>query len=208
MAGLVDRTSLFPGSNMSHTDVRAMSVHYFKRFRMEFDLRQILPIVHTPPEYRFLPWRPELLDEHADVKHRSFEGELDSQVFHCLGEATGCLQLMHEISERSGFLPQATWLAVYGNDDLRFADHCGTIQGLNTSVGIGSIQNVGTVPEHRGRGIGAGLVVRALHGFQQYGLRKAYLEVTAQNGRAVRLYQRLGFRHARTVYKAVETALT
>lgn len=193
---------------MSHTEVRAMSVNYFKRFRMEFDLRHVLPIVHTPPDYRFLPWRPELLDDHAEVKHRSFEGELDSQVFHCLGEAAGCLQLMIEISERSGFLPQATWLAVYDGVDPDLSFHCGTIQGLNTSVGIGSIQNVGTVPEHRGLGIGAGLVVRALHGFQQYGLRKAYLEVTAQNARAVRLYQRLGFRHVRTVYKAVETVLT
>lgn len=183
-----------------------MSVHYFKRFRMEFDLRHVLPIVPLHSDYRFLPWRPELLDSHAEVKHQSFDGELDSQVFHCLGESSGCLQLMHEISERDGFLPQATWLAVYDGPDEDLSRHCGTIQGLCTAHGVGSIQNVGTVPDHRCRGIGAGLVVRALHGFQQYGLRKAYLEVTAQNGRAVRLYQRLGFRHVRTVYKAVEVA--
>ena len=185
-----------------------MSVHYYKRFRMEFDLRRILPFVPTNPEYRFLPWSEELLEAHAEVKHRSFDGELDSQVFHCLGEAVGCLQLMQEIADRDGFLPQATWLAVYDGLDESLSRYCGTVQGLNTTSGVGSIQNVGTVPDHRQRGVGAGLVVRALHGFQQYGLRKAYLEVTAQNSRAVRLYQRLGFRHSRTVYKAVEVAVT
>lgn len=173
---------------------------------MEFDLRRVLPIVATHSDYRFVPWSPTILEDHADVKHRSFDGELDSQVFHCLGEASGCLQLMHEISERDGFLPQATWLAVYEGSDPELSRNCGTIQGLCATKGIGSIQNVGTVPDHRQRGIGAGLVVRALYGFQQYGLRKAFLEVTAQNARAVRLYQRLGFRHARTVYKAVEVA--
>ncbi len=189
-------------------DPRAMAVHYYQRFRMEFDLRRALPRVSADSNYRFLPWRRDLLDHHADVKYRSFHGELDSQVFHCLGEASGCLQLMHEISERDCFLPQATWLAVYDGPEKRLSRYCGTIQGLNAAVGVGSIQNVGTVPEHRGRGIATGLVIRALRGFQQSGLRRACLEVTAQNHRAVRLYQRLGFTNARTVYKAVEVALS
>jgi hypothetical protein len=43
-----------------------------------------------------------------------------------------------------------------------------------------------------------------LRGFRQAGLRRAYLEVTAQNEGAIRLYRRLGFVKVRTVYKAVE----
>ena len=125
-----------PDSPMHDAEVRAMSVHYYKRFRMEFDLRRVLPIVPTHQDYSFLPWRSNLLDYHAEVKHRSFEGELDSQVFNCLGEASGCLQLMHEISERTGFLPQATWLAVYNGPDLDLPRYCGAIQGMCASHGI------------------------------------------------------------------------
>ena len=45
---------------------------------------------------------------------------------------------------------------------------------------------------------------QALAGFRRLGLRRASLEVTADNSRAVRLYQRLGFRRAKTVYKIVD----
>jgi ribosomal protein S18 acetylase RimI-like enzyme len=37
-------------------------------------------------------------------------------------------------------------------------------------------------------------------------LRRAFLEVTAQNAGAISLYQRIGFGRSRTVYKAVEVA--
>ncbi|MEM7316919.1 MAG: GNAT family N-acetyltransferase [Planctomycetota bacterium] len=183
-----------------------MAVNYYKRFRMEYDLRRVIATPAPISGYQFVPWHPELLEHHADVKCRSFINEMDSIVFPCLGEPHGCLQLMTEIADRDGFLPRATWLVTYNGDDLSMPRYCGTIQGLRTSPTIGSIQNVGTVPEHRGRGLATGLVIRAIQGFQAHGLRRAFLEVTARNLRAVRLYQRLGFRATRTVYKAVEAA--
>ena len=71
---------------------------------------------------------------------------------------------------------------------------------------MGGVQNIGITPAHRGRGIGTCLIQQALTGFKQAGLQRAYLEVTARNKGAIRLYRRLGFRRARTVYKAVEMA--
>jgi (1->4)-alpha-D-glucan 1-alpha-D-glucosylmutase len=59
--------------------------------------------------------------------------------------------------------------------------------------------------DHRGRGLGRLLMIKALHGFRIAGLRKAYLEVTARNEHAVCLYRRLGFRSTRTVYKPIHT---
>ena len=52
--------------------------------------------------------------------------------------------------------------------------------------------------------LGCALMLAALAGFRTVGLRRAYLEVTAQNDSAIRLYRRLGFHKVRTVYKAVE----
>ena len=50
-------------------------------------------------------------------------------------------------------------------------------------------------------------MLKALAGFRAAGLRRVYLEVTAQNVRAVRLYRVLGFRLARTMFKQVDAPL-
>jgi ribosomal protein S18 acetylase RimI-like enzyme len=182
-----------------------MSVSYFKRYRMEFDLRNHRSIpVHVPQGYRLLAWQPELLNGHAEAKYLSFRREIDADVFECLADLDGCKRLMQEISLKDGFLPEATWLAVYiGGSEI---EYCGTIQGIRVTQKHGAIQNVGVTPAHRGRGIGSSLIYAALCGFQQVALPRAYLEVTAQNEGAVRLYKRLGFRRTKTLFKAVELA--
>ena len=53
---------------------------------------------------------------------------------------------------------------------------------------------------------GMTLLAQSLIGFWRSGLAKGYLEVTARNSGAVRLYERLGFRKVKTVYKASDVA--
>jgi GNAT superfamily N-acetyltransferase len=182
-----------------------MSVSYFKRFRMEIDLRgcRIDP-APLPCGYRLLSWCDDRIADHAEAKYHSFRDEIDADVFTCLGELAGCFRLMEEISQRDGFLPEATWLAVYKGPGHAACENCGTIQGIRASHKFGGIQNIGITPTHRGRGLGTALIIASLIGFQQAGLPRAYLEVTAQNDRAVQLYKRLGFRRTKTLYKAVE----
>ena len=170
---------------------------YMKRFRMELDLRWSLAKPQLPEGYYWIPWDDTLLELHAIVKCASFEQELDSQLFPSLGTRSGCLDLMHAIRERDGFCSQATWLAAN-------ADYCvGTVQGLIDESRSGAIQNIGVVPGYRGQGIGEALLLKALHGFQAAGMRRVYLEVTAKNTTAVRLYRKHGFRSFRTLYKVV-----
>ena len=57
---------------------------------------------------------------------------------------------------------------------------------------------------HRDLGLGTALLLQALHGFRSHRVFCAYLEVTAENAGAVRLYQRLGFRKMKTLYKAID----
>ncbi len=171
---------------------------YFKRFRMEIDLNELPPVASLPEGYHWLPWDESLLTAHADVKFRSFVEEIDSVVFSSLSTLAGCHHLMREISHKAGFRHEATWLV--GSPD----GHCGTVQGVHERNGMGAIQNLGVTPGHRGRGIGAALLLQALHGFRRAGLSRAFLEVTAQNDGAIRLYRRLGFRCKKTIYKAVD----
>jgi GNAT superfamily N-acetyltransferase len=182
-----------------------VSTTYFKRFRMEADLGTPRTVPALPPGYRFVPWNEAVIDVHARTKFRAFRDELDAIVFPCLGSLDGCRRLMREIRGKSGFLPAATWLIARGNspESLQW---CGTIQGVAERGGVGMIQNVGIVPGHRGLGLGRCLVERAVAGFRMHGLDRASLEVTVDNARAMRLYQRLGFRRTRTVYKVVDPA--
>jgi ribosomal protein S18 acetylase RimI-like enzyme len=183
-----------------------MGLTYFKRYRMEISLMETLPAVAMPPGYSLEPWDTTLVEAHAEAKYRSFCFEIDATVFPCLGERDGCRRLMDEISRRDTFVPQATWLLNHHSHDTGMTESCGTIQGICDRHGFGAIQNLGVTPVHRGLGLGTQLLFQALHGFRQAGLRRAYLEVTAQNTGAVRLYHRLGFRRVKTVYKAAEVA--
>lgn len=181
-----------------------MALTYFKRFRMEISLQDLPEEPPLPVGYRLVPWSAEILKRHAEVKFQSFRFEVDANVFPCLGDAEGCFRLMREISMRDGFLPAATWMVEFDDPQMGDWRPVATIQGVRDREGNGSIQNLGVIPGFRGMGIGAVLLLRALHGFRDHEMPKASLEVTSQNLGAIRLYQRLGFRIASTVYKAVE----
>lgn len=179
-----------------------MDVRYFKRYRMDLDLRgRNFGPTDLPTGYRFYGWDARLVDEHGHAKFRSFCREIDAEVFPCLGNADGCCRLMYEISQKEGFLPTATWLL--GRQLGNFFESCGTIQGIRDRHGLGAVQNLGIVPECRGIGLGELLLRRALIGFQEAGLSRVFLEVTADNEIAIGLYERLGFSCTRTSYKAV-----
>lgn len=182
-----------------------MNLAYYKRFRMEIDLsgRDLTP-TPTPSHYCFLPWNDSLLDAFARAKFLSFRDELDTSVFPCLGEFEGCRRLMTEIVNKPGFLPQATWLVVRSHFPGTRPEYCGTVQGVRDHRGIGAIQNLGVVGNHRRGGLGMSLLLRALAGFRQAGTRRVYLEVTAQNSSAIRLYRRVGFTTVKVVYKAAK----
>lgn len=169
---------------------------YFKRYRMELNLRDLPPEAYLPAGYAWVPWRDDLIDRHAEIMFHSFRDELDAVLFPSFASQSGCRTLMRAIWSKAAFVPEATWLLAGPSGA------CGTVQGLRDKY-FGSIQNVGVAPEHRGRGLGRLLMLQALHGFRRAGLNHAYLEVTARNDSAVRLYKHLGFKSTRTIYKAI-----
>ena len=183
-----------------------MGIIYFRRYRMEIDLAEPLfkqPV--APPEYRLSPWTDRLLDAHAETKYHCFRREMDANVFPSLSTRDGCRRLMTEITRRGSFVPQATWLLEYWPPQSRRPEPCGTIQGVAEDK-VGAIQNVGIAPPHRGQGLGTVLLWHSLNGFKAAGIERVFLEVTAQNSGACRLYERLGFRRTKVVYKASEVA--
>lgn len=179
-----------------------MLVKAYKRFRMQVSLPRIsLDVPELPTDYRWAPWRPLLLERHAQVKWRAFREDLDGKVFGCLRDPAGCLSLMKEIASQNSFCPLSTWMVVYQPEPNWPPSDVGTIQGVIRQGGIGAIQNVGVAPEHRRLGIGKALVLKALQGFYDSGMAWGSLEVTAENIQAVRLYQEIGFETREILYR-------
>lgn len=202
-----------------------MQYSYFKRFRMEIDLRsQSFPEPELPPGFHWVPWDTKHTERHAHVKQLCFADEVDAIVFASLSNFAGCRRLMKDISERTTFLPETTWLISRNRTSRSAATEdlltpplqpvqtptasqadCGTIQGVLQSERLGAIQNVGIIPGSRRMGLGRALVLKSLPGFQAAGCQRVYLEVTAENFRAVKLYQSIGFRIVRTTFRVVES---
>lgn len=183
-----------------------MSTVHFKRFRMEVDLRRVLPCAELPSGYVWSGWHLSLCDQHASAKYHSFNGEPDIELFPCLGVLEGCRNLMREIAHHAAFLPQATWLIRFVANEFTGPIPIGTVQGLQSSHHAGAIQNIGVCRLHRGAGLGRALLLKSLAGFQAAGMQRVSLEVTAENTRAVQLYQSLGFQTVKTSYRSIETA--
>ena len=176
-----------------------MPITYYKRFRMEIDLDGAITGGSLPRRYVWVPWDESLFEQHA-------EGEIPE-----LCRRSRCVRV--PLPGRPGRMPPIdvrnpsqtrvsagrTWLVACEEG------YVGAVQGVMDRGPIGAIQNVGVLPEFRGQGLGKALVRRALAGFFQAGLQRAYLEVTAQNDGAVQLYrERRDFRRAKTLYKAVD----
>ncbi len=190
------------------TPQRLMATHYFKRYRMEIDLTQSeIGRARLTSEYRWRAWDPTLLTEHARVKYECFRQEMDRFLFPSLGQQASCEDLMRGISSHRGFVPETTWLIEYVPPDTLSPQGCGTIQGLATNTRLGSIQNLGIHPDHRGRGLGRALMIKALRGFRKVGVERVSLDVTADNVPAVRLYESLGFRCLCTTYRQLPQPL-
>ena len=91
-----------------------LEIRSYKRYRMERDLTEPLPVEPaTPCGYALIPWYNELLRCHADVKYFSFHNTIDAEVLPLLSTQEGCLKVMRAIVERRNFLPSTTWLMVY-----------------------------------------------------------------------------------------------
>lgn len=184
-----------------------MGLTYFKRLLMEIELSEpLFDAAGLPPGFALVAWDESLLEAHADVKYRCFHEEIDAHVFPSLGYPEGCRRLMRDITHGEGFLSQATWLLACSNPLSRRVEYCGTVQGIRNGAGKGSVQNFGVVPAYRGQGLGTVLLRRCLDGFREAGVSRVTLEVTSRNQDAQRLYERLGFRRVRTLYKTAEVA--
>ena len=183
-----------------------MGMTYFKRYRMEIDLRRLADSTrHAPSRIPRAALGARTPSRTMPKRKRPVFRAKSMRTFSpASANRRVAPDSWAEIVNKDGFLAEATWLLRYSDPVDAFEEPCGTIQGIRGHLQYGCIQNIGVTPEHRGQGLARRLLDFALLGFQQVGVNRVGLEVTAKNKPAVRLYQRYGFRKTKTLYKAVE----
>ncbi|MGI5831278.1 MAG: GNAT family N-acetyltransferase [Thermoguttaceae bacterium] len=207
---------------------RFPTVRYVKWLRMSIELCEhpgmFADLVPLPKGFVWVPWHPCLADTHGVVNYLAFRDSLDADVFPTFRSESACIALMRSIAAHSGFIPQATWLIacrcdgctlpmlVDGQNEYRLRsrkpetemlEYVATIQGIRTAQNVAGIQNVAVCPEFRGRGLGRALLMKALKGAHDAGIRRATLEATSGNAPALHLYETIGFHLYQTLYKEV-----
>lgn len=144
--------------------------------------------------YVLRPFRRADVAMAAQLVHRSHLGSLDAALNLTYASRALCQAFLETLVQRGGcgpFEPRASFVA----EGPRGA--VGVILASRLSDNNGHICQVSVAPELQGQGLGLALVSSALEAFRMQGLTQASLSVTAENRRAYRLYETLGFRPQR-----------
>ena len=187
-----------------------ININTFTRYKMRISLDSWkCPLIQLPAGFEMVPWSTNLIQKHSEAIYRSFKDSIDAKYFVTFTQQSRCEDFMRYLVHNSGFLPSATWLLreKTGSGAARLlhlpgsSKLAGTIQGLINQEFIGAIQNVGILPEYRGRGLSKLLLYYCLWGYQQAGLKIAQLEVTQTNEVAINLYKKIGFQVTEVIEK-------
>ena len=147
--------------------------------------------IHTAIEWRYL--QPGQEDELTRLQNRAFAG--------AWGYNSNTVETITFRIEQSTCSRRDIILA-YAEDRAVGCCWIGiSCEGGIPSVRKGRIYMIGVDPDHRGKGIGRGLMMVGLVRLRNRGLRVAELTVDSENKAACALYQSLGFEvQARTVW--------
>lgn len=166
------------------------------RHYMRLGLGEPAPPEPGPPPagVRVRPLRREDLQAAAEIVYRSHLDSVDAALNLTYTTPASCRAFVDTLVLRSGcgrFDSEASSLAEGPKGPL------GVLVASRLALGTGHICQVSVTREAQGHGLGGALMQRALRSFHEQGLAGATLSVTVANGRAYRLYERLGFRVCR-----------
>lgn len=151
------------------------------------------PLTDLPPivdvaGLHVVPWDDDRFEEIRAAKNAAF---LDHW-----GSSPISAEMWRHHIEGFGGRRDLSFIAL--DDDGRVVGHCFNTRFPADDELLGRrdawIDNLGTLPEWRGRGVGSALIARSLHAFAADGLTHASIGVDSDNpSGAARLYRNLGF---------------
>jgi ribosomal protein S18 acetylase RimI-like enzyme len=141
--------------------------------------------------FRVVTWQQRYLAAAADVIYDSYICSYDAGLCRDYQSREGCCRFLHNLVENPAcgvFSPAETLLAVDRGGKL-----CGLLLATRTDPATGMIPQLSIRREYQGRGLGTHLLALYLKRCREAGLQRVSLSVSDANGRAFRLYLRMGF---------------
>ena len=168
----------------------------FPRLLMVIDLGDVgqLP-PKLIPEMQIVPWNSGLLDEAGMTIASAYHGHVDARINDQYRTWLGARRFLANVIQYPGcghFQEHASLMALADVDQVR-----GMLLASAVAEDTGHITQLCVAPEMRGSGLGYELMRQSLTRLAEGGCTRASLTVTASNGEAVHLYQRMGFRPER-----------
>lgn len=148
--------------------------------------------VHAEPEVRLENWSMRWLDGSSQLIGSVYAGHVDSEINDQYNSDQGARRFLQNIVQYPGcgyFSQPASWVAL---------DRRGHVLGLSlaskVAPKVGHIAQLCLSPELQGGGVGYEMLRRSMNALAADGCGEVSLTVTASNERAIRLYERFGFR--------------
>lgn len=169
----------------------------FQAFRRQFMLLDLEPAGSLAPralaEAELRPWHERYFDDAGALITRAYRGHVDTEINDQYRTLAGATRFLKNIIHYPGcgtFNPAGSLLAFHRRTGLP----CGLILTSVVHREVGHVTQVCVAPEFHGAGIGYELMRRSTEAFRAAGFAGVSLTVTSANQRAVRLYERMGFR--------------
>jgi ribosomal protein S18 acetylase RimI-like enzyme len=164
--------------------------------RLELATSPADPAAKTPfssSDFQFEPWERKHDREAAQLLHHAYQNHIDAAINDQYCTLAGSRRLVESIVRQRGcgdYLDDASTVALH-----RSTGRPAGILGL-TAVrpGTAHIPQIAVATAFQGLGLGTAMLQSSFHKLNRKGFSEVSLTVTSLNSRAVRLYERLGFR--------------
>ena len=147
-------------------------------------------------QFRFDSWDASLRERLAPFIVRTYEGHVDGQINDQFTSTQGASAFLRSLLDNSGcgelFRP-ASMFAI----DRQTGLIAGAVLTSFVARDTGHIVQLCVAPEAQGLGLGRELLCRAVRATAEGGAQRISLTVTSANTKALRLYDRFGFREQR-----------
>jgi ribosomal protein S18 acetylase RimI-like enzyme len=160
----------------------------------------VRPLTHLPEPgdtghgqmpFRITGWQDRLLSAAAEVVYDSYILSYDAALCRDYQTPQGCLRFLRNLIENpacGSFSRSDTLVALD-----RYGVLCGLLLATRTDSWTGMIPQLSIRREYQGRGLGSRLLTIYLNRCREAGLERVSLSVSDANGKAYRLYLRMGF---------------
>ena len=142
---------------------------------------------------RLEPWTDRAFPSAARLIQLAYADHVDSQINDQYRTEAGGIKFLRNIVLLPGcgqFLPEASFLIRPPISDQPI----GMVLTSTVAPGVGHTTQICIMPGHQGHSVGRQLMECSIHALQRRNFKSLSLTVTAQNTRAVELYEHLGFK--------------